>query len=177
MEYKKKRNVKNKNIKMIIFDYNKDKKKDFLMEYNSSEFLIETEVPSSEVIISRTDLNGNITFVNEIFTTISGYTEEEMIGKPHNILRHPDMPKVVFEEMWETLRKTQRWEGIVKNKRKDDGFYWVNAMILGVFKDGELVEYKSVRLPINDKQKAESQKRFDKLRKETNDTTRTIIYK
>jgi len=100
-----------------------------------------------------------------------------MIGKPHNILRHPDMPKVVFEEMWETLRKTQRWEGIVKNKRKDDGFYWVNAMILGVFKDGELVEYKSVRLPINDKQKAESQKRFDKLRKETNDTTRTIIYK
>jgi len=69
------------------------------MEYNQSEFLIETQVPDDEIIISRTDLNGNITHANEIFCEISGYTIEELINKPHNILRHPDMPKSVFAQL------------------------------------------------------------------------------
>ena len=107
------------------------------MQYNSSNFLIEYEVPSTELIISRTDLNGNITFANEMFLYISGYNEDELIGKPHSILRHPDMPKAVFEELWKTIKETNKWEGIVKNLRKDNGYYWVYAEISGVFKDGK----------------------------------------
>ncbi len=67
------------------------------MEYNNSEFLIETEVPQGELIISRTNLKGEITYANDIFAQISGYNVEELLGKPHNIVRHPDMPKAVFK--------------------------------------------------------------------------------
>lgn len=147
------------------------------MEYNSGNFLIETEVPTTEVIISRTDIKGNITFANEIFSYISGYTNEELIGKPHNILRHPDMPKAVFKEMWESLEKEQKWEGIVKNLRKDQGFYWVHAQISGVYKDGKLVEYKSLRTPVSYQEKKDAQAKYDQIKKETGDTIRTIIYK
>jgi len=146
------------------------------MEYNSSNFLIETEVPATEVIISRTDLDGNITFANEMFLYISGYSSSELIGQPHNILRHPDMPKAVFQEMWDTLKATNKWEGIVKNLRKDQGFYWVYASISGVFKDGKLVEYKSVRVPITHEEKEKAQSKYDQIKQETGDTLRTISY-
>jgi aerotaxis receptor len=146
------------------------------MEYNSSNFLIETEVPGTEVIISRTDLKGNITFANEIFSFISGYDMNELIGKPHNILRHPDMPKAAFEDMWRCLEKDGKWEGIVKNLRKDQGYYWVNAQISGVYKDGKLVEYKSLRTPINWKQKMDAQAKYDQMKKDTGDKIRTVSY-
>ena len=93
------------------------------MEYNESEFLIETEVPEDELIISRTDLNGVITYVNETFCDISGYEMDELIGKPHNIVRHPDMPAIAFKELWETLQNKKQWIGVVKNLRKDRGHY------------------------------------------------------
>ena len=147
-----------------------------MMQYNSSNFLIEYEVPSTELIISRTDLNGNITFANEMFLYISGYNEDELIGKPHSILRHPDMPKAVFEELWKTIKETNKWEGIVKNLRKDNGYYWVYAEISGVFKDGKLVEYKSLRIPISVQQKKQAQSLYDKIKKDTGDTIRTISY-
>lgn len=146
------------------------------MQYNSSNFLIETEVPGTEVIISRTDLKGVITFANEMFSHISGYTEDELIGQPHNLLRHPDMPKAVFKKMWDALEKEQKWEGIVKNLRKDQGYYWVFAQISGVYKDGKLVEYKSLRTPISYEQKKEAQALYDTIKKETGDTIRTISY-
>jgi len=146
------------------------------MQYNSSNFLIEYEVPSTELIISRTDLNGNITFANEMFLYISGYNKDELIGKPHSILRHPDMPKAVFEELWKTIKETNKWEGIVKNLRKDNGYYWVYAEISGVFKDGKLVEYKSLRMPISVKQKQQAQSLYDQIKKDTGDTIRTISY-
>jgi aerotaxis receptor len=146
------------------------------MQYNSSNFLIEYEVPSTELIISRTDLNGNITFANEMFLYISGYNKDELIGKPHSILRHPDMPKAVFEELWKTIKETNKWEGIVKNLRKDNGYYWVYAEISGVFKDGKLVEYKSLRIPISVQQKKQAQSLYDKIKKDTGDTIRTISY-
>ena len=147
-----------------------------MMQYNSSNFLIEYEVPSTELIISRTDLNGNITFANEMFLYISGYNKDELIGKPHSILRHPDMPKAVFEELWKTIKETNKWEGIVKNLRKDNGYYWVYAEISGVFKDGKLVEYKSLRIPISVQQKKQAQSLYDKIKKDTGDTIRTISY-
>lgn len=99
------------------------------MQYNQSEFLIETIVPKNELIVSRTDLKGNITYANDTFAQISGYSIDELIGKPHNCVRHPDMPKKVFKELWDSLQKNQSWSGVIKNLRKDKGFYWVYAQI------------------------------------------------
>ena len=146
------------------------------MEFLSGNFLCETIVPSGELIVSRTDLKGNITYANETFALISGYTKDELIGKPHNIVRHPDMPKSIFKELWKDLETKGSWNGFVKNKRKDEGFYWVYAEISGVFKNGILVEYKSIRTPISFEDKVKYQLLYDEIKKNNNETTRRIIY-
>ena len=147
------------------------------MEYNASEFLIETEVPEEEIIISRTDLQGKITYVNETFADNSGYAVEELIGKAHNIVRHPDMPSSVFKELWETIQAKKQWSGVVKNMRSDKGFYWVKAIVSGVYKNGELVEFKSLRTPVSYEEKLEAQKLYDKTRAENGEKIRKVIYK
>ncbi len=146
------------------------------MEFNNSEFLIETEVPADELIISRTDLKGNITYANETFCEISGYTEKELLGKPHNIVRHPDMPRDAFKDLWDTIKTKKQWVGIVKNMRKDGGFYWVEAIVSGVYKNGELIEYKSLRTPINYETKLKFQRLYDNMRKENGEKVRKVIY-
>ena len=146
------------------------------MQYNNSEFLIETIVPSDELIISRTDLNGNISYANETFAQISGYSINELIGKPHNIVRHPDMPSTIFKDLWDKLKTGTKWQGYVKNLRKDQGFYWVFAQISGVYKDGKLIEYKSIRTPISFEDKLKYQKLYDNLRIKNHDKIRTITY-
>ncbi len=146
------------------------------MQYNESEFLIETEVPQEELIISRTDLDGNITYANEAFCEISDYEEEELIGKPHNIVRHPDMPSAIFKDVWNTIQNKKQWIGVVKNLRNDRGFYWVQAIISGVYKNGKLVEYKSLRTPINYEEKLKHQRLYDKMRQENGEKTRKVIY-
>jgi len=146
------------------------------MEFNESEFLIETEVPADELIISRTDLSGVITYTNDAFEEISGYESDELIGQPHNIVRHPDMPSSVFKELWETIQNKKQWSGMVKNLRKDRGFYWVKAIVSGVYKDGELVEFKSLRTPISYEEKLEAQKLYDKMRAENGEKVRKVIY-
>ena len=109
------------------------------------QMFTETIVPNDELIVSRTDLNGKITYANETFAQISGYEIDELIGKPHNIVRHPDMPHSVFKTLWETIKRGEMWKGYVKNLRKDGGYYWVYAEVSRVFKNGVLVEYKSIR--------------------------------
>ncbi|MDD2449755.1 MAG: PAS domain-containing protein [Sulfurimonas sp.] len=146
------------------------------MQYNESEFLFETEVPLEEIIISRTDLKGNITYANETFCEISGYEADELIGKPHNIVRHPDMPSAIFSELWEALYNGEHWRGIIKNLRKDRGYYWVEAIVSGVFKDGVLVEYKSIRSPVSRDEKIMHQKLYDKIREENGEKVRKITY-
>src|SRR5574344_226685 len=146
------------------------------MEFNSGNFLIETIVPSDELIISRTDLKGNITYANDTFAEISGYSIDELIGKPHNIVRHPDMPKEIFKELWEDLQTKGKWSGIVKNLRKDSGFYWVYAEISCVLKDNKLVEYKSIRTPISFDDKKKYQNLYDEIRLKNSDKIRKIIY-
>jgi len=147
-----------------------------MIEYNESEFLVETEVPQDELIISRTDLSGNITYANETFCDISGYHEDELLGKPHSIVRHPDMPSAAFEDLWSTIKAGKQWIGIVKNLRKDKGFYWVEAIVSGVYKKGELVEYKSLRTPISYETKLKYQRLYDKMRAENNERIRKVIY-
>ncbi|MBU1659646.1 PAS domain-containing protein [bacterium] len=146
------------------------------MQYNASEFLIETIVPQDELIVSRTDLNGIITYANEGFCEISGYSSDELIGKSHNIVRHPDMPSLVFKDLWQTIQSKKQWIGVVKNLRKDTGFYWVEAIVSGVYKDGVLVEYKSLRMPVNYETKLKHQKLYDKMRVENGEKTRKITY-
>jgi len=81
-------------------------------------------------LISETDTKGIITFVNRKFVEMTGYSKEEAIGQPHNLLRHPDMPKAAFEQMWSTIKSGTTWEGYVKNLRKDGKFYWVIVNII-----------------------------------------------
>lgn len=146
------------------------------MQFNNGNFLIETIVPKDELIISRTDLKGIITYANDTFAEISGYSADELIGKPHNIVRHPDMPKSVFKELWEDLQTKGRWSGFVKNLRKDSGFYWVYAEISGVFKDNKLVEYKSIRTPICFEDKKKYQLLYDEIKIKNNEKIRKITY-
>ena len=146
------------------------------MEFNESEFLIETAVPEDELIITRTDLKGVLTYANETFAEISGYDMDEIIGQPHSIVRHPDMPSTVFKDLWETIQNKKQWTGVVKNLRKDKGFYWVKAIVSGVYKDGALVEYKSLRAPISYEEKVETQKLYDKMRTDNGEKVRKVIY-
>ncbi len=105
------------------------------------EFLLD----SNETIVSTTDLRGNITYANQYFIEVSGFTEQELIGAPQNILRHPDMPAVAFGDLWKTIKSGMPWTGMVKNRRKNGEYYWVLANVTPVIEDGKPVGYMSVR--------------------------------
>jgi aerotaxis receptor len=105
----------------------------------------EVPFPEGKLIVSRTDLQGVITHCNQAFVDMSGYTEEELIGQPHYILRHPDMPKAAFKDAWDTAASGQKWHGYVKNLRKDGRYYWVYATIILNVRDGQPVSCTSVR--------------------------------
>ena len=84
---------------------------------------------SDDFLVSQTDEKGIIRFANDDFCKIAGYTIEELVGQPHNIVRHPDMPKAAFKDLWTTIKNGKIWSGYVKNKTKDGGYYWVYATI------------------------------------------------
>ena len=96
-------------------------------------------------IVSRTDLGGIITFCNPDFIEASGFTEAELMGAPHNILRHPDMPPAAFADLWATLKAGKPWSGLVKNRRKNGDHYWVEANVTPEKRDGQITSYLSVR--------------------------------
>jgi len=102
-------------------------------------------------IVSKTDKNGIITYVNEQFTKISGYSEEELIGKPHSIIRHPDMPTDDFKGLWESVLNKKTWKGIVKNRKKNGEDYIVNTTVVPILdSDDEIVEFMGIRHNITD---------------------------
>lgn len=97
-------------------------------------------------LISETDTKGIITFVNRKFTEMTLYTKEEAVGQPHSLLRHPDMPKAAFKEMWDVIQAGKAWEGYVKNLRKDGRYYWVVVNIIPKLDDkGTIVGYIASR--------------------------------
>ncbi|GHU29781.1 methyl-accepting chemotaxis protein [Betaproteobacteria bacterium] len=106
---------------------------------------VETLLPEGEFIYSRTDLKGILVEVNDAFANVSAYPREEMLGQPHNLVRHPDMPPEAFADMWKSLKAGLPWRALVKNRRKDGGFYWVIANASPVREDGQIVGYQSVR--------------------------------
>lgn len=97
-------------------------------------------------IVSETDTTGKITYANRKLAEVSGYDKKELIGQPHSILRHPDMPKAVFKEMWTTIKSGKEWSGIVKNLRKDGLYYWVQQYIKPMFdKEGNITGFIAAR--------------------------------
>ncbi len=102
--------------------------------------------PQSAYILSETDEHGMITYANDIFCEIAGYKLSELIGKPHNIVRHPDMPRIAFKGLWNDIQSKGFWTGYVKNMRKDRGFYWVYATVIRKIAHDGSVNYLSVRV-------------------------------
>ncbi|MGB4673759.1 MAG: Cache 3/Cache 2 fusion domain-containing protein, partial [Azovibrio sp.] len=105
------------------------------------------EVPLADdcIIVSRTDLKGRITYANKAFLDVSGFTEAELLGQPHNIVRHPDMPEEAYRDLWARLQAGMPWVGLVKNRCKNGDHYWVQAHVSPVFEAGQLVGFLSVR--------------------------------
>ncbi|MER0214692.1 MAG: PAS domain S-box protein [Nitrosomonas sp.] len=106
-----------------------------------------TEYPIDDdtLIVSTTDTKGRITYINSTFVEVSGFSEEELIGKAHNIVRHPDVPPEAFEDLWATLKQGLPWTGLVKNRRKNGDFYWINANATPLIENGQITGYLSVR--------------------------------
>ncbi|PAU79376.1 methyl-accepting chemotaxis protein [Halomonas salipaludis] len=106
------------------------------------EFVLDDE----HFLISRTDLKGRITYANPAFIEVSGFTHEELIGAPHNLVRHPDMPPEAFANLWQTLQAGETWRGMVKNRRKNGDHYWVDANVTPIIENGQVAGYTSVRI-------------------------------
>ena len=107
---------------------------------------VEYILKDTETVVSKTDLQGNITYVNADFISISGFSEEELIGAPQNIVRHPDMPVEAFADFWRTIKSGKAWTGMVKNRCKNGNFYWVEANAAPLIENGRVVGYTSVRV-------------------------------
>ncbi len=115
------------------------------MQINMPVTNVECTVLESDSIVSKTDLKGIITFINEDFIRISGFSEEELLGAPHSIVRHPDMPPEAFDDLWKALKAGRPWTGVVKNRCKNGDYYWVLANAAPIYENNQLVGYMSVR--------------------------------
>ncbi len=104
------------------------------------------------MIVSETDSKGNIIFANVDFCKIAGYAIEELVGKPHNTVRHTDMPKAAFEDLWKTIQSGNIWNGIVKNRTKSGDYYWVNATVYPSKNEKGEIRYISVRVKPTNKE-------------------------
>ncbi|QIM50656.1 PAS domain-containing methyl-accepting chemotaxis protein [Hydrogenophaga crocea] len=101
--------------------------------------------PADATLLSTTDEHSHVRYANESFLAVSGFTREELMGQPHNVVRHPDMPREAFADMWATLKAGQSWTALVKNRRKDGDHYWVRANATPIVRNGQLAGYMSVR--------------------------------
>lgn len=137
------------------------------MRKNFPVYNIETRVRADQFLISKTDKKGIITYANPSFIEISGYSAEELIGKPHNMIRHPDMPPAAFQDLWDTLQAGKPWMGVVKNRRKDGGFYWVLANVTPIMENGEITGYASVRIKPSRAQIAQAQALYRRINEGT----------
>ena len=115
------------------------------MRLNQPVTNVERHLNDDEHIVSKTDTKGRITYINRPFMEISGFTEAELMGAPHNIVRHPDMPPAAFADLWKTLQSGKSWRGMVKNRCKNGDHYWVEANANPIWEKGRIVGYMSLR--------------------------------
>lgn len=139
-------------IKLLLRTIHRDiSRREEEIEKLSAEIEARTNLLNTAAIVSETDKYGTITFVNETFCRISKYSRDELIGKPHNIVRHPDMPKEIYKNLWDTIKAGKIFQGVIKNKAKDGSPYWVIATIGGVLdNEGKPYKYIGVRIDITD---------------------------
>ncbi|QAU49317.1 methyl-accepting chemotaxis protein [Bradyrhizobium guangzhouense] len=125
-----------------------------------------TEYPLTDetLIVSKTDLKGKLTYFNDQFVEASGFTEQELAGQPHNIVRHPDMPPEAFANLWETLKAGKPWAGAVKNRRKNGDFYWVLASATPIWEGGHVVGYMSIRTKLAADQREQAERVYAAIR-------------
>lgn len=141
--------------KVFALNYDLEDKIDELGSVNK-ELKVFINTFDAHIIASETDSKGIISYVSKAFCDISGYTQEELIGQSHNIVRHPDMPKEVYEDMWRTIKAGKEWKGEVKNRHKDGSFYWVDVLVSPEFdKDKNITGFSAVRHVITSKKALE----------------------
>ncbi|MBA5636763.1 PAS domain S-box protein [Duganella sp. LX20W] len=129
----------------------------------------EQEVLDDHAIVSKTDLDGNITYVNPYFCEVSGFSAEELIGSPQNIVRHPDMPPEAFADLWCSIKAGYPWTGLVKNRCKNGNFYWVKANITPIRDAGRTIGYMSVRVRADRDQVAKAEQAYRAIRQQPKD--------
>ena len=134
------------------------------MKTNLPVTQVEAPFPKGRYIVSRTDLKGITTYANDTFVRLSGFTREELIGKNHNVVRHPDMLPGAFAWLWDTIKQGRPWRGIVKNRCKNGDFYWVDALVVPVLKNNEMVGYMSVRTEPTRQQVADAEALYSQLK-------------
>ena len=115
------------------------------MRINMPVTNVERHLKDGESVVSKTNTKGVITYVNRTFLEISGFSEDELIGAPQNIVRHPDMPPAAFQDLWDTLQAGKSWKGLVKNRCKDGAYYWVEANANPIYENGQVSGYMSLR--------------------------------
>ncbi|MEW6765732.1 MAG: PAS domain-containing methyl-accepting chemotaxis protein [Pseudomonadota bacterium] len=124
---------------------------------------IDTDYPENITLISSTNLKGAITYVNEDFQQVSGFTQDELLGQNHNIVRHPDMPPAAFADMWDNLKTGKPWLGLVKNRCKNGNHYWVEAHVTPLFEEGKIKGYESVRVKPKREHVARAERLYTRL--------------
>ena len=125
---------------------------------------IERELRDGQSLVSKTDTKGRITYCNPCFIELSGYSREELLGKAHNLVRHPDMPPEAFADLWDTLKDGRSWTGMVKNRSSNGDFYWVLANVTPIKEDGRTVGYMSVRTKPSREQVAQAGAIYQRFR-------------
>lgn len=134
------------------------------MKINSPVTNVERAFPEGKYIVSRTDLKGSITYADDTFIEVSGFSRAELIGNNHNIVRHPDMPPAAFAWAWETIKADRPWRGTVKNRCKNGDYYWVDALIVPVLKDNRKIGYMSVRTKPSRQQVSEAEALYSQIK-------------
>jgi methyl-accepting chemotaxis protein/aerotaxis receptor len=134
------------------------------MRSNLPVTTVEYPITDQTLIVSRTDLKGRLSYFNDEFVAAAGFTEAELMGQPHNIIRHPDMPPEAFENLWDTLKAGKPWVGAVKNRRKNGDFYWVLATASPIRENGQVTGFTSIRTKLPADQRAEAEQVYAALR-------------
>ena len=133
------------------------------MKINEPVTQNEIPYPEGKMLVSRTNLKGAITYANKDFIDISGFTEQELIGENHNLVRHPDMPPEAYKDLWDTIQSGNTWVGLVKNRAKNGDFYWVKANVTPITRNGQVIEYMSVRTRPERHEIAEAEKLYQQI--------------
>ena len=134
------------------------------MRNNQPITRVQQELKEGAFIVSMTDPKGFITYVNDEFIRISGFSQQELLGQPQNLVRHPDMPAGAFEELWATVKAGKTWSRLVKNRCKNGDFYWVDANVSPVVEDGQITGYVSIRSKPSKNQIANAEHLYEQVR-------------